>query len=92
MSIKKAKSTQCGLLKGFDESPQKDVGVKRRQSLLKGFDESPQQEVGVKRRQSLLKGFDESPQKDHRPTGGNPFKLIEIIPLSTSNSHTSETN
>jgi hypothetical protein len=40
----------------------------------------------------LLKGFDESPQKDHRPTGGNLFKLIEIIPLSTSNSHTSKTN
>jgi hypothetical protein len=72
MSVKKAKSTH---------------GV-----LLKGFDESPQKEVGVKRRQSLLKGFDESHQKDHRPTGGNPFKLIEIIPLSTSNSHTSETN
>jgi hypothetical protein len=41
MNIKKAKSTQCVLLKGYDESPQKEVGVKRRQSLLKGFDESP---------------------------------------------------
>jgi hypothetical protein len=54
MKMKKAKSTQCVLLKGFDESHQKDVGVKRRQSLLKGFDESPQKEVGVKRRQSLF--------------------------------------
>ena len=92
MKMKKAKSTQCVLLKGFDESHQKEVGVKRRQSLLKSFNESHQKEVGVKRRQSLLKGFNESHQKDHRPTGGNPFKLIEIIPLSTSNSHTSKTN
>jgi hypothetical protein len=34
MKMKKAKSTQCVLLKGFDESPQKEVGVKRRQSLF----------------------------------------------------------
>jgi hypothetical protein len=40
MSVKKAKSTHGVLLKGFDESHQKEVGEKRRQSLLKGFDES----------------------------------------------------
>jgi hypothetical protein len=40
MKMKKAQSTLCVLLIGFDESHQMDVGVKRRQSLLIGFDES----------------------------------------------------
>jgi hypothetical protein len=36
MRMKKAKSTLCVLLKGFDASQLKEAGVKRRQS----FDES----------------------------------------------------